>query len=307
MKAAEILKTMFEKIINMPNSSYATNPTVGEKREWMLPFLFGKKFKSGKVLPCGFHLSANEESEPNPLRECDFPDCQRQDPHWRVFKGCGHSFHVVCVPQSTCPTCQDGIRRRVRENAQKAKQAIFSQSPVDGKTSTDPSLNAQDKSDKDDAGLPEVNGKEVEERLRQINAEIRSWPKYTPSTGAPASQRQPAPQSKQGHQVPENKGSRPPMSGRRFNFRAAIQEFVEKCCGEKPTDHQIKHLLGSDMRLTGETFERVKRKILALMKTKQKQMKKHSASLLTVHPGEVIFHTKATTSRFSTLAPLTIC
>ena len=92
------------------------------------------------------------------------PDYQRKDPHWRVFKRCGYSFHVVCVPQSTCPTCQDGIRRRVRENAQKAKQAIFSQSPVDGKTSTDPSLNAKDKSDKDDAGLPEVSGKEVEER-----------------------------------------------------------------------------------------------------------------------------------------------
>ena len=64
--------------------------------------------------------------------------------------------------------------------------------------------------------------------------------------------------------------------------RPSTEEFVEKCCGEKSTDHQIKHLLGSDMRLTGETFERVKRKILALMKTKQKQMKKDSASLPTV-------------------------
>lgn len=61
------------------------------------------------------------------------------------------------------------------------------------------------------------------------------------------------------------------MSGRRFNFRAekAVEEFVDKCCGEKPqkSDYQIKNLIGSDSRLAGETVERVKRKILTLLRS----------------------------------------
>ena len=283
LKAAEVLKTIFENIINKPHSSYATKPTVGEKREWMLPFLFGKKAVSDKVLPCGFHLSQNEESEPDPLRECDFPNCERRDPNWRVFQGCGHSFHVACVSNSTCPTCQEGIRCRVRENARKAKQAMFSQSPTEVKAATNPSANAQDSSDEDEAGLPGGSEKDVEESSRRLNAEIRSWPKYNPSTVGPSVHRQPAPESKQGHQMPEKKGNRAPMSGRRFNFRAekAIAEFVEKC-GEKPTERQIKHLLESDIRLAGETFERVKRKISTLINTKRKKMAKDSASMPTV-------------------------
>lgn len=202
----------------------------------------------------------------------------------KVFKGCGHSFHVTCVPNSACPTCQEGIRRRVRENARKAKQAIFSQSPTEGKAATNPSANAQDPSDEDEAGLPDGNEKDVEERSRRLNAEIRSWQKYSPSTVGPSVHRQPAPESKQGHQISEKKGSRAPMSCRRFNFRAdkAIAEFLEKFCGEKPTERQIKHLLESDIRLAGETFERVKRKISTLMSTKREKMGKDSASVPTV-------------------------
>ena len=48
----------------------------------MLPFLFRKKVVPGKILPCGFHLSQNEESVPDPCRECDFPNCEEQDPNW---------------------------------------------------------------------------------------------------------------------------------------------------------------------------------------------------------------------------------
>ena len=128
----------------------------------------------------------DEESEPDPLREYDFPNCERQDPNWRIVKGCGHSFHVTCVPNSTCPTCQEGIRRRVRENARKAKQAIFSQLRTVVKATTNPSANAQDRSDEDEAGLPDGNEKDVEERSRRLNAEFRSWPKYTPSTVCPS-------------------------------------------------------------------------------------------------------------------------
>ena len=99
------LKTIFEKIINKPNSSYATNPRVGEKRELMLPCLFSKYSSQERYFTA---------VSTYPLGVCDFPNYQRHDPY--------HSFHVGRVfHQLTCPTCQDGIRRRVHENAHKQK------------------------------------------------------------------------------------------------------------------------------------------------------------------------------------------
>ena len=59
----------------------------------------------------------------------------------------------------------------------------------------------------------------------------------------------------------------------RFSDQAeeAVAEFLKKCHGDKPTDVQIRHLLESDARLTGETLERLKRKILSLMKKDKKK------------------------------------
>jgi len=256
LTAAEALKNVFENIISKPHSSYFTNSVVGERREWMLPFLFGNKLKSEKVLPCGFHLSPTEESEPDPLRECDLPNCSRyNDANWRVFKGCGHSFHMACVPHSTCPICQEGIRRHVRENAQKAKQAIFSPSSTIKETKASAKTTNVDQTGDDEAGLSCLNEKELEEKSRKLNAEITSWPNFSTSTARPNGHKQPVQVSKEDNQTSEKKGSRNPMSGRRFNFRAekAVEEFVDKCCGEKPSDYQIKNLLGSDSRLAGET------------------------------------------------------
>ncbi|XP_068741106.1 uncharacterized protein [Montipora capricornis] len=181
LKAAEALKNTFHNIISKPNSSYSANATDKEKREWMLPCLFGNKFKSNKVLPCGFHLSPSEELEPDLLRECDLPNCQRQnDMNWRVFKGCGQSFHVVCVSNLTCPICQEGIQRHVRENAKKAKQAIFSTSSTRHKrTSSDTTTNTDDTTDNDESSLACLNDRELVEKCHNLNVEITSWPKYS--------------------------------------------------------------------------------------------------------------------------------
>jgi len=40
------------------------------------------------------------------------------------------------------------------------------------------------------------------------------------------------------------------------------KEAAIRCSSEKPSDYQIKNLLGSDSRLAGEIFNRVKRRIL---------------------------------------------
>lgn len=285
MKVAEMLKNIFANIIGKPNSSYATNSTVGEKREWLMPFIFGNKFKCDKVLPCGFHLSSKKDSEPDPFRECDFPNCQRRDDaNWRVFKGCGHSFHVACVPEPICPICQVGIRRNVREKAEKAKQAIFAQSPTQQESKAHAKA-AEDQGGKDDDGLPSLTEMELEEKSRQLNAEITSWPKYSAAHTTHPKDRQPtAPKFKEDYQTTGKKLPFNPMSGRRFTFQAenAIKEFVEKCHGEKPSHHQINHLLARDSRLVGETFERVKRKILTLLKSNKNKTAKVSPTVPSV-------------------------
>ena len=88
-----------------------------EKRERMLPFLYENMCKSKMVLPCGLHLSPFEELEPDPPRDCNLPTCQKQDDsNWCVLKGCGYSFQVTCVPNRTCPICQEDTRRYVGGN-----------------------------------------------------------------------------------------------------------------------------------------------------------------------------------------------
>ena len=118
LKAAESLTNIFKNIISKPNNSYSANSMDDEKRERMLPFLYENMCKSKMVLPCGLHLSHFEDLEPDPLRDCDLLTCQKQDDsNWCVLKGCGYSFQVTCVPNRTCPICQEDTRRHVRGNA----------------------------------------------------------------------------------------------------------------------------------------------------------------------------------------------
>lgn len=282
-----MLKNTFLHIIGKPHSSFSTQSMPGEKQEWSMPFLFGNKRKSANVLPCGFHLAGKREQQPNPHRECDLQTCQKKDPNWRVFKGCGHSFHVDCVPSTTCPICQDGIRRKVKEHAQKAKEAIFTSSKLQKPPTDNTGPNAEDQTENEMVNSSLTDG-EIEKQAHQLNSEILSWPKYSPSSSSQSSPDQTLPSSSDVPTThnPQSKWEKVPQYGRRFNFKAekAMEEFAEKCFGDKPTDQQIQHLLATDGRLSGETFERVKRKILALIKRKKNASKVSQALQLPVPP-----------------------
>ncbi len=286
LKAAEVLKGIFGNILSQPNACFSKQPTVGEKREWTLPFLFGNKPKSDKVLPCGFHLSPNSETQPDPYRACDLATCTKEDLNWRVFQGCGHSFHHSCVPASVCPICQDGIRRKVLEHAQKAKEAIFASCKQDN-TSTKAGGDEHSVNN-GEVGFMSLSDSEIEQQAVELNLEITSWPKYTPGESSRSARPPSAPSASQNKEGPTQKSKfgNDPMHGRRFNHQAekAVTEFVEQLHGEKPTDVQIKHLLTSDPRLAGESFERVKRKISTLQKKKKRTPEAPTSTSLPVPP-----------------------
>lgn len=60
-------------------------------------------------------------------RKCDLLDCQKNSPLWRVFLGCGHSFHVECtLPDiSVCRICQSTLLTAVETLGQTANDAVL--------------------------------------------------------------------------------------------------------------------------------------------------------------------------------------
>ena len=51
----------------------------------------------------------------------------RESPMWRVFRGCGHSYHTVCLISdiSSCPKCAHVVPIKMKTLATKATEAVF--------------------------------------------------------------------------------------------------------------------------------------------------------------------------------------
>ena len=51
----------------------------------------------------------------------------KESPMWRVFRGCGHSYHTVClIPDiSSCPKCVHVVSIEMATLATKATEAVF--------------------------------------------------------------------------------------------------------------------------------------------------------------------------------------
>ena len=55
-------------------------------------------------------------------------ECEnKESPMWRVFRGCGHSYHTVClIPDiSSCPKCNHVLSIEMTALATKATEAVF--------------------------------------------------------------------------------------------------------------------------------------------------------------------------------------
>ena len=60
-------------------------------------------------------------------RKCDQIQCTRTSHLWKLFWGCGHSFHVECIlPHlDVCHVCEETLKSRVASLGRKANEAVL--------------------------------------------------------------------------------------------------------------------------------------------------------------------------------------
>ena len=95
-----------------------------QKPTWT--WLFQKNLLKTIVLPLGYPGCHNK---PCSDKKCDLPKCKTSDTKedWKIFHGCFHSFHILCLNESTsCPLCKDFLQKQIKELGEIAtRQAIL--------------------------------------------------------------------------------------------------------------------------------------------------------------------------------------
>ena len=154
--------------------------------KWSLPSLFAQKIATNQLLPLGF---TSMENPPNPNRwvqnypwtgRGDLPACNKVNPFWNVFHGCGRSFHIECVLPNIrdCPICKDTLLSHVehlRKNSKRCcvcygsswrrpRQRWWNRAAIDKENDVDDDL---------DEGETEI---EINENFaNNLNAKISLW------------------------------------------------------------------------------------------------------------------------------------
>ena len=96
---------------------------------------------------------------------------------WRIFRGCGHSFHIECnLPDiSICSVCEATIQSKVNTLGKTANEAVtkFVNGHDDGETSDDNDEAYEDDDENDD----DLADEEVSEEMAVGNLilKIGSW------------------------------------------------------------------------------------------------------------------------------------
>ena len=109
-------------------------------------------------------------------RKCDLLECNKESPLWKVFRGCGHSFHIECVlPDiSVCKICESTLKEKIDSPGKVANDTVFHHNlrkTVDDKgQESDEESETDDGTEDDDADELEVqSGEEVDELEQTIN------------------------------------------------------------------------------------------------------------------------------------------
>ena len=118
-------------------------------------------------------------------RKCDLLECNKESPLWKVFHGCGHSFHIECVlPDiSVCKICESTLKEKIDSLGKVANDAVFHhnlrETVDDEGQESDEESETDDGTEDDDADELEVqSGEEVDELEQTINnllQRIRMW------------------------------------------------------------------------------------------------------------------------------------
>lgn len=109
---------------------------------------------------------------------------------WTVFRGCGYSFHNVCIlPDiSDCPICRIALLAKVKDLGQTAKNSVSNVSVTsaseDSDNTDDEDDNLTDDDDDEDSQLDDVQNENVT-NIDTLLQRIGSW-RTLDSLGWPA-------------------------------------------------------------------------------------------------------------------------
>ena len=102
--------------------------------------------------------------------------CEKLNPLWNVFRGCGHSFHIECVlPNITrCPVCEETLLSSVEDLGTTANNAVFTPATnleKDNQSDEDEISDEEDNDDSHDVEQTETERNEttVNELLQKIS------------------------------------------------------------------------------------------------------------------------------------------
>ena len=101
---------------------------------------------------------------------------------WRVFHGCGHSFHITCLLPNigSCPICNKVLKRFVEELSKKANDAVLNPDVCD-ESDDEEELQTDGGDDDDDADHDLLFGEAVPGRLDCLIDNILNWKRPSPS------------------------------------------------------------------------------------------------------------------------------
>ena len=118
-------------------------------------------------------------------RKCDLLECNKESSLWKVFRGCGHYFHIECVVPdiSVCRICESTLKAKIENLGKVANDAVFhrdlSKTVDDEEQESDEESETDDGTEDDDADELEVqSGEEVDELEQDMNnllQRIRMW------------------------------------------------------------------------------------------------------------------------------------
>jgi len=104
VKCAQVLFSILKQLSQKPGEASITSK--GRNKYVKLPAMCPNDLMKTNVLPLGYQCAV----QPDSTKTCDMPGCQITcvlDEDWVLFNGCFHSFHKVCLKESTsCPLCQ---------------------------------------------------------------------------------------------------------------------------------------------------------------------------------------------------------
>ena len=118
-------------------------------------------------------------------RKCDLIECNKESSQWKVFRGCGHSFHIECVlpDTSVCKICESTLKDKLNDLGKVANDAVFNhdlrETVNDNEQESDEESNT-DTDDGDDDSVDEFEvqpgAEEVDEKaINNLLRRIRMW------------------------------------------------------------------------------------------------------------------------------------